>query len=69
MAEESISIEGMMCGHCQSTVDKAIRSVSGVQDVTVDLEGKQARVVYDPASVNLEMIKSAVTKAGYKVID
>ena len=69
MTEESIKIEGMMCGHCQATVDKAIRSVNGVQDVNVDLEGKQARVVFDPASVDLDTIKSAVTKAGYNVID
>lgn len=69
MTEDSIKIEGMMCGHCQATVDKAIRSVKGVQDVTVDLESKQARIVYDPAVTDIAEVKAAVTKAGYNVID
>ena len=69
MTEESISIEGMMCGHCQTTVDKAIRSVNGVQDVTVDLDGKQATVVYDPSDTDISEIKAAIAKAGYKVVD
>lgn len=69
MTEETIKIEGMMCGHCQATVDKVIRSVNGVQDVAVNLEDRQAKVVYDPAAADLDTIRSAVTKAGYKVLD
>ncbi|TGC09725.1 heavy-metal-associated domain-containing protein [Methanolobus halotolerans] len=68
VTEESIRIEGMSCGHCQATVDKAIRSVEGVQDVTVDLGEKQARVVYDPTVTNITVIKSAISNAGYDVI-
>ncbi|MBN2110031.1 MAG: heavy-metal-associated domain-containing protein [Methanosarcinaceae archaeon] len=69
MAEVSLKIEGMMCEHCRATVDKAIRSVKGVQEVSVDLQEEQARVVYDPGSTDLDTIISAVAEAGYKVID
>ncbi|MCQ6962335.1 heavy-metal-associated domain-containing protein [Methanolobus chelungpuianus] len=69
MKQETIKIEGMMCGHCQMTVEKAIRNVKGVQDVSVNLGSKQAEVSYDPAITDSAAIQSAVTKAGYKVVD
>lgn len=69
MKQESIKIEGMMCGHCQMTVEKAIRAVKGVQSVSVNLGTKQAEVSYDPALTDSAAIKSAVTKAGYKVVE
>jgi copper chaperone CopZ len=69
MKQEKIKIEGMMCGHCQMTVEKAIRNVKGVQDVSVNLGSKQAEVSYDPAITDSAAIRSAVTKAGYKVVD
>ncbi|KXS42002.1 MAG: mercury ion binding protein [Methanolobus sp. T82-4] len=69
MTEDTIKIEGMACGHCQATVDKAIRAVDGVQDVNVDLGEKQATVTYDPATTSLDKIKSAVSNAGYTVVE
>jgi copper chaperone CopZ len=69
MVEEIIHIEGMMCGHCQMTVEKAIRAVEGVQEVKVSLDNKQAEVSYNPGITDPAAIRSAVTKAGYKVVD
>ena len=42
--EYVLKIEDMMCDHCTSTVDKALRAIAGVIDVTVDLESKTATV-------------------------
>ena len=36
----TISIEGMMCAHCQAHVEKALKEVAGVTEVTVSLENK-----------------------------
>jgi copper chaperone CopZ len=69
MVEEIVNIEGMMCGHCQMIVEKAIRAVKGVHEVTVSLDNKQAKVSYDPGITDPAAIRSAVTKAGYKVMD
>ena len=40
----TISIEGMMCAHCQAHVEKALKEVAGVTEVTVSLENKNAVV-------------------------
>jgi len=68
MAQEVINIRGMMCGHCQSTVEKAIKAITGVKSVKVDLGNKQATVEYDPAITDINKIKKAVTDAGYEVV-
>jgi len=66
MTETKIKIEGMMCGHCQASVTKAISSVNGVSAATVNLAGKEATVTYDPKKTNVDAIKAAIVNAGYK---
>jgi heavy metal translocating P-type ATPase len=59
------NIEGMSCEHCVARVDKAIREVRGVDDVTVSLEDNAAYIT------TKKDVKKAVSKAveaaGYKV--
>ena len=62
----TISIEGMMCAHCQAHVEKALKEVAGVTEVTVSLENKNA-VVTGEASA--DVLKQAVVDAGYEVTD
>lgn len=62
----TISIEGMMCAHCQAHVEKALKEVAGVTEVTVSLENKNAVVTGD---AYVEALKQAVVDAGYEVTD
>lgn len=62
----TISIEGMMCAHCQAHVEKALKEVAGVTEVTVSLEKKNAVVTGD---ASVETLKQAVVDAGYEVTD
>ena len=62
---KTISIEGMMCMHCAARVEKALNDLPGVT-ATVDLDGKLATAIGD---VSDEVLRKAVTDAGYKVVD
>ena len=64
----TLSIEGMMCGHCQATVEKALKGVQGVSEVVVSLEDKNAVVTADE-SVSADTLKNAIVDAGYEVTD
>lgn len=66
MKEDSIKIEGMMCGHCQMHVTKALSAAEGVVGVKVTLDPGQAKVNYDPEKITLEGIKGVINEAGYK---
>ena len=60
---KTVSIEGMMCMHCASRVEKALNDLPGVT-ATVDLDGKLATVI---GEVSDETLRKAVTDAGYEV--
>lgn len=65
---KKIKIEGMSCGHCKASVEKALLGVAGVQSAIVNLGEKEANVeVLD--NVNNTMLKDVVMEAGYEVIE
>ncbi len=66
--EKVVSIEGMMCAHCQAHVEKALNAIEGVKSVVVNLENKNAVITSDNEISN-EVIINAVEEAGYKVTD
>lgn len=66
MAQETIKVEGMSCGHCQMAVKKAVEAVEGVQKADVDLQNRQVVVEYNEGKSNLEKVKAAIKEAGYK---
>lgn len=60
-----LQIEGMTCGHCQMTVEKALKAVPGVTAATVDLAKKAAAV---SGTASRDVLVKAVEDAGYTVV-
>ena len=60
---EQYNVEGMSCAACVAHVEKAVRSVDGVEDVTVNLLTNSMTV---EGTVGEAAICEAVHKAGYK---
>ena len=65
MAHEKFDVGGMTCAACQAHVEKAVRGVAGVSDVTVNLLSGFMAVDYDEASTSADAICQAVYRAGY----
>ena len=64
--EKTMQIEGMMCGHCEAAVKKALEEVPGVSEAIVSHEQGTARVVLSE-EVSDEVLKKAVEDKDYKV--
>ncbi|MDE7130513.1 MAG: heavy metal translocating P-type ATPase [Lachnospiraceae bacterium] len=64
---KTLEIEGMMCAHCQSHVQKALEGVEGVTQVVVSLEENKATVTAATEIADQKLI-DAVTESGYKVL-
>ena len=64
--EKTLEVEGMMCGHCEAHVRKALESVKGVTVGEVSHE-KGIAVVTVTGKVRDEALESAVKEAGYEV--
>lgn len=67
MGQQTLSVEGMSCGHCVETVTKAVKAVQGVKEVSVSLEDKQVSVDYEEREGALNEISAAITEAGFQV--
>ncbi len=61
-----LTIEGMMCEHCQARVEKALSEVKGVKSVKVDLAAKTATVEAGLLTGE-KALTQAVIDAGYEV--
>lgn len=64
--QKTIKIEGMMCGHCEATVKKALEAVSGVKSAEVSHE-KGTAVVELNTAVSDDILKKAVEDKDYTV--
>ncbi len=63
-----LTVDGMMCAHCQMHVKKALEGVDGVTEAVVDLETKKATVTLSK-DVADQVLMDAVTEAGYTPLD
>lgn len=66
--EITMKIEGMMCGHCEAAVKKALEAVPGVEKAEVSHE-KGTAVVTLSEQVEFEALKKAVEDKDYKVLE
>lgn len=65
IAKKTIHIEGMSCGHCKASVEKALNAISGVS-AAVDLDKKIAAVKLTK-EVSDDALKTAVEDLGFEV--
>ncbi len=67
MKKIKLTIEGMHCASCGSNIERSLKKVKGVKEVSVSVMTKKAFVETED-SVDEGEIKSAVAKVGYKVL-
>lgn len=63
-----ISIDGMMCQHCQKHVYEALSKIEGVEEVEVNLDTKKATVRLS-REISDQALMKAIKEAGYNPLD
>ncbi|MDY5728049.1 MAG: cation transporter, partial [Erysipelotrichaceae bacterium] len=66
--EKTLKIEGMMCGHCEMHVKKALEAIDGVKKAEVSHTNATAVLTLEK-EVSDDVLKEAVANQGYKVTD
>ena len=64
---KTMKIEGMMCGHCEARVKKALEALEGVKQAEVSHETGTA-VVEMTEEISDEVLKKTVEDQEYKVL-
>ena len=65
-ARKQLQIEGMMCGHCEATVKKALEALPQVESAVANHQNGTAIVTLN-APIDDELLKSAVEAEDYTV--
>ncbi len=63
--EMKISVKGMMCGHCEAHVKKALEAIDGIETAVASHEENLVTITSTKA-VDENAIKAAVEEAGYE---
>lgn len=62
-----IKVDGMNCGHCASSVRKALGKIDGLENVSVNLLEGTVKLRYDHDKVSLIKIKNVIKEIGFSV--
>ncbi len=63
-----IKVNGMMCAHCESRINKAVGALGGVFFVSADHSKGIVEVEFDKDKVTIEQIKMAIVDQDYEVL-
>ncbi len=66
MTTITVNVTGMMCGHCEAHVNKAVKEAFGVEDVVSSHE-KGTTVIKAPQKLDEDKIRDVIKEAGYEV--
>lgn len=67
MKKVKVTIEGMHCSSCAGNIERSVKKVPGVKQVSVSLMTRKG-IVEAEDSVTEEDLKKAVTRTGYKIV-
>ena len=65
MVKIKFDVQGMTCSSCSAHVERAVKKLDGVSDVTVNLLSNNMIVEYDDNKLNNDYIIKYVVDAGY----
>jgi len=63
----TVKVEGMTCGHCEMTVEKAVKQVTNVQAAKASAKEKNVEITFS-GELDLSAVKAKVVEAGYLVL-
>lgn len=60
-----IKVGGMSCQGCVKNITGVLQAIPGVATIAVSLEAAEARVDFDPATVQPAALRNAIEDAGF----
>ena len=62
-----LAIEGMSCAACSARIETTLRSLTHIDDFSVNLATAQVRIRYSPCLISINEISQAIKSTGYVV--
>ncbi|TVR63758.1 MAG: heavy metal translocating P-type ATPase, partial [Spirochaetaceae bacterium] len=65
----TMRVNGMTCASCSASVEKTLKTTTGVESAAVNLATETASIRFDPARVRLSELKRRVKESGYELVE
>ena len=67
MKKVKLTIQGMHCASCASNIERSLKKIQGVKEVSISVMTKKGFVEIED-SVSEDDLKKAVARVGYRVV-
>lgn len=67
MAQVTLSVPDISCGHCQTSIEGAVNPLDGVESAVVSVDEHSVAISYDGSDSTMEAIVTAIDEQGYEV--
>ena len=67
MKQELINVKGATCQHCVETITEALKKISGLNSVNVNLDKKEVDVKFDEKETSLQEITKKIVEVGFEL--
>ncbi len=67
MKKETFNVVGMHCASCATIIERRVKKLGGVKNVSVNMATNKATIEYDETSVGVQDFDKTVQAAGYSI--
>ena len=60
-------INGMKCTGCSQRVERALKNTDGIKDASVNLETREANIIYNKNEITYDQICETIVDTGFEV--
>ncbi len=64
-----LNVNGMKCGGCESNVSAKLKSIDGILSINASSKDNEVNVEFDTEKTSLDIIKDAISEAGFTLED
>jgi len=68
MQTVTFNVPSISCSACSTKIQESIKSLTGIQNISINLKSQQLKVDYNPDNIIPQEIKTHISKMGYEII-
>lgn len=65
---QAFKVKGMHCASCASIIERTIKKIDGVEDISVNYGNESAKITFDASKVNPEYLSQKIEPFGYSLV-
>ncbi|MFA5932264.1 MAG: heavy metal translocating P-type ATPase [Candidatus Paceibacterota bacterium] len=68
MKKETYNVKGMHCASCASIIERTVKKIDGVEDISVNPGTENAKISFDESKTNLDQFNKKLEHLGYTIV-